>query len=77
MKVRGNRKFRSDTGRRYYVQNASKNEVEGDKKYLLSVEKEDGFLTFCYDPFFKLLKFRTIKEAQLYVFLNEWVIQTL
>ena len=53
-----------------------KQDIRGEEKYNLEVEK-DGRSRLCYGPFLELLKFKTIKEAQRYVLYNEIAIETM
>lgn len=76
MTVNGRRRFVSDTGKRYYVIDMCKQDIRGEEKYNLEVEK-DGRSRLCYGPFLELLKFKTIKEAQRYVLYNEIAIETM
>ena len=76
MTVNGRRKFVSNTGKRYYVSDMCKQDIKGNQKYNLEVEK-DGRFRLCYGPFLELLKFETIKEAQRYVLFNEIAIETM
>ena len=53
-----------------------KQDIKGEEKYNLEVEK-DGKSRLCYGPFLELLKFKTIKDAQRYVLYNEIAIETM
>ena len=76
MTVNGRRRFVSNTGKRYYVSDMCKQDIRGEEKYNLEVEK-DGRSRLCYGPFLELLKFKTIKEAQRDVLYNEIAIGTM
>lgn len=76
MTVNGRRKFVSNTGKRYFVCDMCKQDIRGEEKYNLEVEK-DRKSRLCYGPFLELLKFKTIKEAQRYVLYNEIAIETM
>ena len=55
MTVNGRRRFVSNTGKRYYVSDMCKQDIRGEEKYNLEVEK-DGRQRLCYGPFLELLK---------------------
>ena len=76
MTVNGRRRFVSNTGKRYYVCDMCKQDIKGEERYNLEVEK-DGRYRLCYGSFFELLKFKTIKDAQRYVLWNEIAIETM
>ena len=76
MTVNGRRRFVSNTGKRYYVCDMRKQDIKGEERYNLEVEK-DGRYRLCYGPFIELLKFKTIKDAQRYVLWNEIAIETM
>lgn len=60
MTVNGRRRFVSNTGKRYYVIDMCKQDIRGEEKYNLEVEK-DGRSRLCYGPFLELLKFKTMR----------------
>ena len=64
MTVNGSRQFKGNDGKSYLIQNALKADImKGKGKYILTV-KENGSYSPCYDMFYNLLYFNTIKDAQ-------------
>lgn len=62
MTINGSRQFKGNDGRSYMMQNVCS--AASDKgKYNLTV-KVNGIYKLCYDMFFHLMFFDTIKDAQ-------------
>ena len=62
MRINGNRRFKGNDGKSYFVQG------ERNKYYLTVLE--DGFYKICYDLCYNIKYFKTIKEAQREIFYN-------
>lgn len=76
MTINGRRKFVGNDGRKYYVQDLCKQDKVDDLKYMLTVDI-DGRNKLCYDPWLRMLKFATIKNAQRFVMYNADFIETM
>ncbi len=62
MTVNGSRRFRGNDKRSYFVQDTNKEDRQKGK-YILTV-MENGIYKLCYDLFYNVLYFNTIKDAQ-------------
>lgn len=62
MRINGARQFRGNDGKSYLVQDAHKSDMHKGK-YILAFKVNDVY-KLCYDMFYKLLYFDTIKDAQ-------------
>ncbi len=75
MTINGSRQFKGNDGRSYMIQNVCS--ADSDKgKYNLTV-KINGAYRLCYDMFFKLLFFDSIKDAQREVLYSADFIRTM
>ena len=75
MTINGSRQFKGNDGRSYMIQNACS--ADSDKgKYNLTV-KVNGIYKLCYDMFFHLMFFDTIKDAQREVLYSADFIKTM
>lgn len=80
MTINGRRRFMSNTGRRYIVQNLMKQDRErypGKNYYMLVAEKGSSRYKVCLGYTLNMELFTTIKEAQRYVRDWEFTIQML
>lgn len=75
MTINGSRQFKGNDGKSYLVQDAYKADRHKGK-YNLTV-KINGVYKLCYDTFYKLLYFDSIKNAQREVLYNADFIKTL
>lgn len=75
MRINGARQFRGNDGNSYLVQDAHKADTHKGK-YILTV-KVNGVYKLCYDMFYKLLYFNTIKDAQREVLYSADFIRTM
>lgn len=75
MRINGARQFRGNDGKSYLVQDAHKADMHKGK-YILTV-KVNGMYKLCYDMFYKLLYFDTIKDAQREVLYSADFIRTM
>ncbi len=75
MTINGSRQFKGNDGKSYLVQDAYKADRHKGK-YNLTV-KINGVYKLCYDMFYKLLYFDSIKDAQREVLYNADFIKTL
>lgn len=75
MTVNGARQFRGNDGKSYFVQDIHKADMHKGK-YILTV-KVNGIYKLCYDMFYKLLYFDTIKDAQREVLYSADFIRTM
>lgn len=62
MTINGNRRFKGNDGKSYFVQDSHKADA-GKGKYILTVRQGD-FYKICYNTSLNVLHFNTIKEAQ-------------
>ena len=75
MTINGSRQFKGNDGRSYMIQNACS--ADSDKgKYNLTV-KVNGIYKLCFDMFFHLMFFDTIKDAQREVLYSADFIKTM
>lgn len=78
MTINGRRTFRSNSGKRYMVENLlrqDKAKYPEYRYYMMVADKPDGIYRCCCDLDLSMLKFKTIKEAQRYVRDSELLIQ--
>lgn len=75
MIINGARQFKGNDGKSYIVQNTCSAD-RNNGKYNLAV-KVNGVYKLCYDMFFKLLFFDTIKDAQREVLYSAEFIRTI
>ncbi len=62
MTVNGSRRFRGNDKKSYFVQDAYKADRHKGKYNLYLIE--NGMYKLCYDTFYNVLYFNTIKDAQ-------------
>lgn len=74
-RINGSRRFKGYDNRSYFVQDASTAD-RNKGKYILTV-MENGMYKLCYDIFYNVLYFDTIKDAQRKVLCNEDFIRTM
>ena len=75
MTINGSRQFRGNDGKSYMVQDVCSAD-RNNGRYNLTV-KVNGVYKLCYDMFFKLLFFDTIKDAQREVLSSADFIKTM
>lgn len=77
MTINGARRFRSNDGKSYLIQDTPKQDiVNGKGKYILTVNI-NGIYKLCFDSRYNVMYFSTIKEAQREVFYGADFIQTI
>lgn len=71
-----NRQFRKN-GYSFRVENLPKADIkeQGDKYYLMV--KVDGKYTICHDLYWNMPRFKTIREAHDWGFINTWICYTI
>ena len=75
MTINGSRQFKGNDGKNYMIRNACSS--DSDKgKYNLAV-KINGIYRLCYNMFFQLMFFNTIKDAQREVLYSADFIRTM
>ena len=70
MTINGRRNF-TYNGKKYRVMNLCKQDLEGNRKYFVSILQSNGFYSPAHNVAgWDLVKFETIKDAQRYV--RDW-----